>query len=125
MVSAQPQPQPQHSSTLLNPSTSCHWADARRRRRQPREIITLQVGQCGNQIGMEFWKQLCLEHGINENGVLEDFATHGGDRKDVFFYQADDEQYIPCAAAAAVHPVHAPGLCASTTERVCAAGARC
>ena len=80
------------------------------------------MGQCGNQIGMEFWKQLCLEHGINENGVLEDFATHGGDRKDVFFYQADDEQYIPCAAAA-VHP--AQGLCASTTERVCATGARC
>ena len=123
MVSAQPQPQ--HSSTLRYPSTSCHWADARRRRRQPREIITLQVGQCGNQIRMEFWKQLCLEHGINENGVLEDFATHGGDRKDVFFYQADDEQYIPCAAAAAVHPAHAPGLCASTTERVCATGARC
>ncbi len=22
----------------------------------PREIITLQVGQCGNQIGTEFWK---------------------------------------------------------------------
>ena len=83
------------------------------------------MGQCGNQIGMEFWKQLCLEHGINENGVLEDFATHGGDRKDVFFYQADDEQYIPCAAAAAVHPAHAPGLCASTTKRVCATGARC
>lgn len=62
---------------------------------QPREIITLQVGQCGNQIGMEFWKQLCLEHGINQNGILEDFATQGGDRKDVFFYQADDEQYIP------------------------------
>ena len=57
---------------------------------QPREIITLQVGQCGNQIGMEFWKQLCLEHGISKNG-----ATHGGDRKDVFFYQADDQQYIP------------------------------
>jgi len=61
----------------------------------PREIITLQVGQCGNQIGMEFWKQLCLEHGISKNGILEDFATHGGDRKDVFFYQADDQQYIP------------------------------
>jgi tubulin gamma len=44
---------------------------------------------------MEFWKQLCLEHGINQNGILEDFATHGGDRKDVFFYQADDSQYIP------------------------------
>jgi tubulin gamma len=30
----------------------------------PRELITLQVGQCGNQIGQEFWKQLCTEHGI-------------------------------------------------------------
>jgi len=52
-------------------------------------------GQCGNQIGMEFWKQLCLEHGIGPDGVLEDFATLGGDRKDVFFYQADDEHFIP------------------------------
>lgn len=41
----------------------------------PREIITLQVGQCGNQIGMEFWKQLALEHGISKDGILEDFAT--------------------------------------------------
>eukprot|EP01111_Echinosteliopsis_oligospora_P017219 TRINITY_DN7387_c0_g1_i2.p1 TRINITY_DN7387_c0_g1~~TRINITY_DN7387_c0_g1_i2.p1 ORF type:complete len:266 (+),score=80.86 TRINITY_DN7387_c0_g1_i2:36-833(+) len=63
----------------------------------PREIITLQVGQCGNQIGMEFWKQLCAEHGINSEGFLEDYATQGGDRKDVFFYQADDEHYIPRA----------------------------
>jgi len=61
----------------------------------PREIITLQVGQCGNQIGMEFWKQLCAEHGISAEGMLEDFATDGTDRKDVFFYQADDEHYIP------------------------------
>eukprot|EP00922_Rhytidocystis_sp_ex-Travisia-forbesii_P008620 GHVS01012636.1.p1 GENE.GHVS01012636.1~~GHVS01012636.1.p1 ORF type:complete len:459 (+),score=65.12 GHVS01012636.1:185-1561(+) len=62
----------------------------------PREIITLQVGQCGNQIGMEFWKQLCAEHGIDEEGLLQDFQG-GGDRKDVFFYQADDEHYIPRA----------------------------
>ena len=38
----------------------------------PREIITLQVGQCGNQIGGEFWKQLCLEHGITPDGTLRD-----------------------------------------------------
>jgi tubulin gamma len=89
----------------------------------PREIITIQCGQCGNQsasyervdqdanevasprvahrplssllrpcpaaVGTEFWKQLCLEHGIGPDGVLEDFATASGagDRKDVFFYQ--------------------------------------
>ena len=65
----------------------------------PREIITLQVGQCGNQIGAEFWKKLCYEHGISKTGVLEDFALDnaGNDRKDVFFYQADDDHYIPRA----------------------------
>lgn len=84
----------------------------------PREIITLQVGQCGNQIGGEFWKQLCREHGIEPNGTLRssscdtattdnsnngivnslnstNTATKIDDRKDVFFYQSDDEQYIP------------------------------
>jgi hypothetical protein len=38
-------------------------------------------------VGFEFWKRLCLEHGISPSGVLEDFATDGSDRKDVFFYQ--------------------------------------
>ncbi|KAE8693866.1 hypothetical protein F3Y22_tig00110793pilonHSYRG00142 [Hibiscus syriacus] len=70
----------------------------------PREIITLQVEQCGNQIGMEFWKQLCLEHGISKEGILEDFATQGGDRKDVFFYQADDLHYIPSALLIDLEP---------------------
>ena len=36
---------------------------------------------------MEFWKQLCLEHGISCEGILEEFAMDGKDRKDVFFYQ--------------------------------------
>ena len=36
----------------------------------PREVITLQVGQCGNQIGSEFWKKLCAEHGISPTGQL-------------------------------------------------------
>ncbi|KVG41204.1 Gamma tubulin [Cynara cardunculus var. scolymus] len=72
----------------------------------PREIITLQVGQCGNQIGMEFWKQLCLEHGISKDGILEEYATQGGagDRKDVFFYQADDQHYIPRALLMDLEP---------------------
>lgn len=37
-----------------------------------------------------------MEHGISPTGTLESFATDGGlDRKDVFFYQADDDHYIP------------------------------
>ena len=85
----------------------------------PREIITLQLGQCGNQstyilykfysyrsqvlkfkfifllVGSAFWKQLCAEHGISPDGTLQEYAQAGEDRKDVFFYQADDEHFIP------------------------------
>lgn len=98
----------------------------------PREIITLQVGQCGNQIGSEFWKQLCLEHGIAPDGILKsqsegaaaDAASAAApaanpaanplfldgptnfvdDRKDVFFYQSDDEHYIPRALLIDLEP---------------------
>jgi tubulin gamma len=52
----------------------------------PTEIITLQLGQCGNQVGMEFWKTLCAEHGIGVDGMLER-PDDLGDRKDVYFYQ--------------------------------------
>ena len=63
---------------------------------------------------MEFWKQLCAEHGINpggcvgiaseciriqlflfiSEGILEKFATEGKDRKDVFFYQVSAHMYV-------------------------------
>ncbi|KAF2014944.1 tubulin-domain-containing protein [Aaosphaeria arxii CBS 175.79] len=70
----------------------------------PEEIITLQAGQCGNSVGQQFWQQLCQEHGINQDGNLEDFATEGGDRKDVFFYQSDDTRYIPRAILLDLEP---------------------
>ncbi|KAI9730856.1 MAG: gamma-tubulin [Cirrosporium novae-zelandiae] len=70
----------------------------------PREIITIQAGQCGNSVGSSFWQQLCQEHGINQDGNLEDFATEGGDRKDVFFYQSDDTRYIPRAILIDLEP---------------------
>jgi tubulin gamma len=70
---------------------------------------------------MEFWKQLCAEHGISPEGKLEPFATEGSDRKDVFFYQvcvtlnvilstmlwsnqADDQHYIPRAVLLDLEP---------------------
>lgn len=57
-----------------------------------------------NQTGSEFWKQICAEHGISPDGMLQDFATEGSDRKDVFFYQADDEHYIPRALLMDLEP---------------------
>ncbi|KAL8865191.1 MAG: hypothetical protein Q9198_009435, partial [Flavoplaca austrocitrina] len=71
--------------------------------------------------GSQFWQQLCQEHGISQDGNLEDFATEGGDRKDVFFYQvplkaplrprsvlshkqSDDTRYIPRAILLDLEP---------------------
>ena len=33
-----------------------------------REIVSLQAGQCGNQIGAKFWELIAGEHGINADG---------------------------------------------------------
>ncbi|KAJ9459860.1 Tubulin gamma chain [Diplonema papillatum] len=71
----------------------------------PRELCNLMVGQCGNQVGSSFWKQLCLEHGIGDDGTLQPFAMDGaGDCKDVFFYQADDHKYVPRALLIDLEP---------------------
>jgi len=55
-------------------------------------------------VGSVYWQRLCAEHGINKEGILEEWATEGGDRKDVFFYQADDEHYIPRAILIDLEP---------------------
>ena len=38
------------------------------------------------------------------DGIVEDFAVDGSDRKDVFFYQADDMQYVPRAILVDLEP---------------------
>jgi tubulin gamma len=55
-------------------------------------------------VGSVYWQRLCAEHGISKEGILEEWATEGGDRKDVFFYQADDEHYIPRAILVDLEP---------------------
>ncbi|KAI5958577.1 TUB4 [Candida theae] len=35
----------------------------------PGETITIQAGQCGNQVGLQYWQQLASEHGINKDGT--------------------------------------------------------
>lgn len=33
-----------------------------------REIVHIQAGQCGNQIGSKFWEVISAEHGIDAQG---------------------------------------------------------
>ena len=34
----------------------------------PREIVHIQAGQCGNQIGAKFWEMIADEHGVDPSG---------------------------------------------------------
>ncbi|VDK49679.1 unnamed protein product [Anisakis simplex] len=70
----------------------------------PSDIIALQFGQCGNQIGDAFWRALCAEHGILPDGTLKDESMNGQDLKRVFFYQADDSHYVPRAVLVDLEP---------------------
>lgn len=45
-----------------------------------------------------------MEHGIGHDGIIQPHAVGGDDRKEVFFYQADDEHYIPRALLMDLEP---------------------
>ncbi|GAA6004198.1 tubulin beta chain [Rhodotorula paludigena] len=61
-----------------------------------RELVTLQVGQAGNQVATSFWETVLKEHGLNNEGNIEDGATHvQTDRLDVFFSEAENKKYVP------------------------------
>ena len=43
----------------------------------PGDVVFIQVGQCGNEIGHEFWKRICQEHGIAPDGTATEERTLG------------------------------------------------
>ena len=50
------------------------------------------------------WKQLCREHGIGPEGIVQENAMNGDDRKRGAFIQADDDHYIPRAILIDLEP---------------------
>ncbi len=36
-----------------------------------REIVHVQVGQCGNQVGNAFWTTMIAEHHLKEDGKFQ------------------------------------------------------
>ena len=41
-----------------------------------REIIQLQIGQCGNLIGSDFWQLIAAEHGVDHQGYCRGDMDH-------------------------------------------------
>merc|ERR1719341_2836812 len=53
-----------------------------------REIVHLQAGQCGNQIGAKFWEIISDEHGIDPTGAYVGTSELQLERIDVYYNEA-------------------------------------
>ena len=60
-----------------------------------REIVHLQTGQCGNQIGTKFWETIREEHGLDEKGVYVGSNDMQLERSSVYFNEAYGGRYVP------------------------------
>jgi len=74
-----------------------------------REIVHLQVGQCGNQIGTRFWEVLSQEHGLDKSGVYTDNTDqHTTDlqleRISVYYNEVGSAKYVPRAVLVDLEP---------------------
>ncbi|XP_071378901.1 tubulin beta-1 chain isoform X10 [Centroberyx affinis] len=69
-----------------------------------REIVHLQVGQCGNQIGSKFWEVISEEHGIDATGIYEGDCDLQLERLNVYFNEAHGGKYVPRALLVDLEP---------------------
>jgi tubulin beta len=69
-----------------------------------REIVHLQVGQCGNQIGAKFWQVISEEHGIDGSGNYKGNDDQQLERINVYFNEAGKGKYVPRAILVDLEP---------------------
>jgi tubulin beta len=74
-----------------------------------REIVHVQVGQCGNQIGNAFWETMRKEHHLDGSGKFqasEDTAADESllDKIDVYFQESGERRFVPRAALIDLEP---------------------
>jgi len=69
-----------------------------------REIVSIQAGQCGNQIGARFWQTLCSEHAINQKGEYVGEKSEELERVNVYFTEADSARYVPRSVLVDLEP---------------------
>ncbi|KAL7676176.1 hypothetical protein ACOME3_002432 [Neoechinorhynchus agilis] len=60
-----------------------------------REIVHIQLGQCGNQMGTKFWEVVSDEHGIGLEGIYHGDSSLQLQRVNVYFDEAQCGRYVP------------------------------
>ncbi|XP_018425436.1 PREDICTED: tubulin beta-3 chain-like isoform X4 [Nanorana parkeri] len=69
-----------------------------------REIVHLQAGQCGNQIGAKFWEVISDEHGIDPTGAYHGDSDLQLERINVYYNEASGGKYVPRAVLVDLEP---------------------
>ncbi|XP_028163067.1 tubulin beta-4B chain-like [Ostrinia furnacalis] len=70
-----------------------------------REIVHLQAGQCGNQIGSKFWEIISDEHGIDPTGHYKGDSDLQLERIQVYYNEANDgKRFVPRAVLVDLEP---------------------
>ncbi|XP_072324743.1 tubulin beta-4B chain-like [Scyliorhinus torazame] len=69
-----------------------------------REIVHIQAGQCGNQIGSKFWEVISDEHGIDPQGNYNGDSRLQLERINVYYNEAMSQKYVPRAILLDLEP---------------------
>jgi tubulin beta len=69
-----------------------------------REIVHIQCGQCGNQIGAKFWEVISQEHGLDQNGIYVGNNELQMERMNVYFNEAAGGKFVPRAVLVDLEP---------------------
>ncbi|KAK9892757.1 hypothetical protein WA026_021950 [Henosepilachna vigintioctopunctata] len=69
-----------------------------------REIVHIQVGQCGNQVGAKFWEIISDEHGLDPNGQYHGDSDLQLERINVYYHEASGGNYVPRAILVDLEP---------------------
>jgi tubulin beta len=69
-----------------------------------REIVHVQAGQCGNQIGAKFWEVISDEHGIDPTGSYHGDSDLQLERINVYYNEATGGKYVPRAVLVDLEP---------------------
>uniref|UniRef100_A0A670IIW2 Tubulin/FtsZ GTPase domain-containing protein n=1 Tax=Podarcis muralis TaxID=64176 RepID=A0A670IIW2_PODMU len=69
-----------------------------------REIVHIQAGQCGNQIGTKFWEVISDEHGIDPAGGYVGDSPLQLERINVYYNESSSQKYVPRAILVDLEP---------------------
>merc|ERR1711962_940341 len=69
-----------------------------------REIVHVQAGQCGNQIGAKFWEIISDEHGIDPSGSYAGESDLQLERINVYYNEAGGAKYVPRSVLVDLEP---------------------